>query len=83
MLAALIAATNSELSQIALIAGAIGGGIVLIAFVVLIAYPAWNSYGRGWERVSALFLSLYVLIAMLGLGALIGVGFFALFGERI
>lgn len=79
----MLAATNSELSQIALIAGAIGGGIVLIAFVVLIAYPAWNSYGRGWERVSALFLSLYVLIAMLGLGALIGLGFFALFGEQI
>lgn len=79
----MLAATNSELSQIALIAGAIGGGIALIAFVVLIAYPAWNSYGRSWERVSALFLSLYVLIAMLGVGALIGVGFFALFGERI
>lgn len=79
----MLAATNSQLSQIALIAGAIGGGIVLIAFVVLIAYPAWNSYGRGWERVSALFLSLYVLIAMLGLGALIGLGFFALFGEQI
>lgn len=79
----MLAATNSQLSQIALIAGAIGGGIVLIAFVVLIAYPAWNSYGRGWERVSALFLSLYVLIAMLGLGSLIGLGFFALFGEQI
>jgi hypothetical protein len=79
----MLAATNSQLSQIAMIAGAIGGGIVLIAFVVLIAYPAWNSYGRGWERVSALFLSLYVLVAMLGLGALIGLGFFALFGEQI
>ncbi|MFT4050155.1 MAG: hypothetical protein QM648_10020 [Solirubrobacterales bacterium] len=83
MLAALLAASNSQLTQWAMIAAAIGGGIVLIAFVVLIAYPAWNSYGRGWERVSALFLSLYVLIAMLGIGALIGVGFFALFGEKI
>jgi hypothetical protein len=79
----MLAATNSQLSQYALIAGAIGAGIVLIAFVVLIAWPAWNSYGRNWERFSALFLSLYVLIAMLGLGTLIGVGFFALFGEQI
>jgi hypothetical protein len=79
----MLAATNSQLSQYALIAGAVGAGIVLIAFVVLIAWPAWNSYGRSWERVSALFLSLYVLIAMLGLGTLIGVGFFALFGEQI
>lgn len=79
----MLAATNSELSQYALIAGAIGAGVVLIAFIVLIAWPAWNSYGRGWERVSALFLSLYVLIAMLGIGAMIGLGFFALFGEQI
>ena len=56
---------------------------MLIAFVVLIAWPAWNSYGRNWERVSALFLSVYVLVAMLGLGSLIGLGFFALFGEKI
>lgn len=77
------AATNSELSQYALIAGAIGAGVVLIAFIVLIAWPAWNSYGRNWERVSALFLSLYVLVAMLGIGAMIGLGFFALFGEQI
>jgi hypothetical protein len=79
----MLAATNSQLSQYALIAGAIGAGVVLIAFVVLIAWPAWNSYGRNWERFSALFLSLYVLIAMLGLGAMIGLGFFALFGEQI
>lgn len=79
----MLAATNSELSQYALIAGAIGAGVVLIAFIVLIAWPAWNSYGRNWERVSALFLALYVLVAMLGIGAMIGLGFFALFGEQI
>ncbi|MBI2692167.1 MAG: hypothetical protein HYX29_09535 [Solirubrobacterales bacterium] len=79
----MLAATNSEFSQYALIAGAIGAGVVLLAFIVLIAWPAWNSYGRNWERVSALFLSLYVLVAMLGIGAMIGLGFFALFGEKI
>jgi hypothetical protein len=79
----MLAATNSQLSQYALIAGAIGAGVVLIAFIVLIAWPAWNSYGRNWERFSALFLSLYVLVAMLGIGAMIGLGFFALFGENI
>lgn len=79
----MLAVANSTLSQWAVLAAAIGGGIVLIAFVVLIAYPAWNSYGRGWERLSALFLSLYILIAMLGIGALIGLGFFALMGREI
>jgi hypothetical protein len=78
-----LAATNSEFAQWALIAAAVGAGIGLIAFVVLIAYPAWNSYGRTWERFSALFLSFYVLIAMLGIGALIGFGFFTLLGEQI
>ena len=80
---ALIVAANSSLVTLAQILGAIGAGIVLIAFITLIAWPAWNSYGRGWERASALFLSVYVLIAMLGVGALIGLGFFALFGENI
>ncbi|MBJ7459429.1 MAG: hypothetical protein JHD02_09610 [Thermoleophilaceae bacterium] len=79
----MFALTESQLAQYALIAGAVGAGVVLIAFSVLIAWPAWNSYGRTWERVSALFLSLYVLVAMLGLGAMIGLGFFALFGEEI
>lgn len=79
----LLAAANEQLQQIALIVGAIGAGVVLLAFVILIAYPAWNAYGRMWERVSALFLSLYVLVAMLGLGSLIGLGVFALLGEKI
>ena len=79
----MLIAANTELVRWAQILGAVGGGIVLIAYVVLIAYPAWNSYGRGWERASALFLSLYILIAMLGVGALIGLGFFAVFGQDI
>lgn len=79
----ILLAASSQLTQIAQIAGAIGTGIVLLAFFALIAWPAWNSYGRTWERVSALFLSFYVLVAMLGVGAAIGVAFFALFGERI
>ncbi|MGB0871857.1 MAG: hypothetical protein ACPGYP_01830 [Solirubrobacterales bacterium] len=74
---------NSSLVQIAQGVGAIGAGIVLIAFISLIAWPAWNSYGRNWERASALFLSLYVLIAMLSVGGLIGLAVFALLGERI
>lgn len=76
-------AADNYLVQVTQMAAAIGAGIVLIAFLVLIAAPAWNSYGRVWEKVSALFLSIYVLAAMLSLGALIGIGFFALFGEKI
>ncbi|MFY9264565.1 MAG: hypothetical protein WAO61_03950 [Solirubrobacterales bacterium] len=73
----------NSFTQIVQIAAAVGAGIVLIAFASLIAWPAWNSYGRAWERFSALFLSVYVLVAMLGVGAGIGLAVFALLGERI
>lgn len=75
--------TDQQLQQLALVAGAIGAGVAIIAFFGLIVWPAWNSYGRMWERFSAVFLSLYVLVAMVGLGAIIGLGAFALLGEKI
>lgn len=65
------------------ISAAIGAGIVLIAFIFLIAWPAWSAYGRNWERFSALFLSVYVLVAMIAVGAGIGVTVFALLGNEI
>ena len=42
------------------------------AYVGLILVPAWSAYSRAWERVAATFLSLYVLVAMMGIGALGG-----------
>jgi phosphoglycerol transferase MdoB-like AlkP superfamily enzyme len=79
----MLIAASSSFTQIVQIAAAFGAGIVLIAFVALIAWPAWNSYGRTWERASALLLSLYVLVAMLGIGSLVGLAVFGLLGERI
>jgi hypothetical protein len=46
--------------------GAIG------AFVALIAFPAWMAYSKTWERVAASFLSLFVLLALVLVGALGG-----------
>jgi hypothetical protein len=43
--------------------------IGLIAWVVLVAVPAWSSYWRLRERVLALVLSLYVLAAFVLVGA--------------
>lgn len=74
---------TTTITQIAQIAGALGAGVVLIAFFALIAWPTWNAYGRAWERFSAIFLSLYVLVAMLAVGAGIGLAVFALLGEQI
>ncbi|MGH2943037.1 MAG: hypothetical protein ACRDLN_09755 [Solirubrobacteraceae bacterium] len=51
-----------------LIAGTCGV-LALAAFVWFIAWPAWNAYSKTWERVAAGFLSLYVLAALVLLGA--------------
>lgn len=55
----------------------VGGGCALIAFgayVSLVLVPAWTSYSRVWERLAAAFLSLYVLLAFIGVGAAAGLG---------
>ncbi len=48
----------------------------LCAFVWLIVLPAWQSYGKVWERIAASFMSLYVLATFAGLGTLIGAAVF-------
>jgi hypothetical protein len=46
------------------------GVFALAAWIGLVAIPAWASYSKTWERLGAVFLSLYVLVAavLLGLG---------------
>lgn len=60
---------------------AIAAGFVLLAYLFLVAAPAWSAYGRAWEKVGALFLSVYVLAGMLALGALAGMGAFLFIGR--
>jgi hypothetical protein len=63
----------------------VAGASILIslgAYVSLILVPAWTSYSRMWERVAAAFLSLYVLLAFMGVGAAAGLGI-AWFWDRI
>ena len=71
--------SNEEITY--LVAGGCGL-LVLATYVVLVAVPAWQSYGRVWERVAATFLSLYVLLTFVGLGAAGGLGV-AWFWDRI
>jgi hypothetical protein len=44
----------------------------LLAFTVLILVPALSSYGRGWEKATAAFLSFFVLAALVALGIAAG-----------
>jgi hypothetical protein len=48
------------------------GLITVIAFTGLILVPALGSFGRGWEKLAAGVLSLFVLAALILVGLVIG-----------
>jgi hypothetical protein len=54
----------------------------LAAYVAFVLVPAWTAYSRAWERCAAAFLTLYVVVACLGLG-LAGGGAIVWFWDRI
>lgn len=47
----------------------------LVAWIFLVAVPAWNSYWRLRERVLAIVMSVYILAAFVGMGACAGAVF--------
>jgi hypothetical protein len=49
------------------------GGISLLAFGALILAPALASYGRTWEKATAVILSVFVLFALALLGIALGI----------
>ena len=57
-------------TQVWLFAGA--GLISLLAFGALILVPAIGSYGRTWEKATAVLVSLLVLAALVLVGFVIG-----------
>ena len=69
MNAAAVNLTELTATQIFVAAGAL---IVLVAYVALIVVPAWGSYGRWWERFAASFMTLFILVTLVGIGAGIG-----------
>lgn len=51
-----------------------GAGLIsLLAFTTLILVPAIGSFARGWEKVTAVLLSLLVFVALIAVGIAIGV----------
>ena len=50
----------------------VAGLISLVAFVALIFVPAIGSFGRIWEKAAAGFLSLFVLVALVIVGVVVG-----------
>jgi hypothetical protein len=50
-----------------------GAGLIsLLAFAAFILVPAVGSYGRGWEKATAVVLSVFVLAALVLLGVALG-----------
>ncbi|MDP2710020.1 MAG: hypothetical protein Q8O56_02255 [Solirubrobacteraceae bacterium] len=58
------------------------GALAIVAFIWFIAWPAYNAYSKTWERITAAFLSFYVLLALLLIGAAGGVAI-AYYWDRI
>lgn len=61
--------TNDAIVQLVAIGAAVVG---LIAFLSLVTVPVASAYERVWERLVAGLLSLWVLAALMGVGALLG-----------
>jgi hypothetical protein len=49
------------------------GLISVLAFAGLILVPAMGSFGRTWEKATAVLVSIFVLLALLGIGIALGV----------
>jgi hypothetical protein len=62
-------------TSVTYLVGACAGVFSLAAFTAWVVVPAWSAYSRAWERVAALFLSLYVFAAFVGIGIAAGAAF--------
>ena len=62
---------NVDISSTQLVL-ALAAGVVGAGYIALILVPAWECYGRLWEKLAATFLSLYILVTLLGIGSAIG-----------
>jgi hypothetical protein len=63
--------TDRQITYVVVGAAAV---ISLIAWLLLIAVPAWTSYWRLRDRLVALVLSVYILAAFVLAGAGVGAG---------
>jgi hypothetical protein len=55
-------------TSITYLVGACAGVFSVAAFAAWVLVPAWTAYSRTWERAAAVFLSLYVFAAFVGIG---------------
>ncbi len=70
--------TNDQI--IYAVAGA-AGLVSLLVWIAFVLVPAWTAYSRVWERLLATFLSVYVLAAMVMVGAGLGAAILWYWGD--
>ena len=68
--------------QITYAVAGIAALVSLVAWVALVLVPAWGSYWRLRERILAVVMSVYVLAAFVGMGAVVG-GVFLYYYDRL
>lgn len=73
-------ATMADLSATQIAIGA-AGLVTLVGYALFVLRPAWGSYGRAWEKLAASFLSLYILVTLVAIGAGIGAAIFLVYAE--
>jgi hypothetical protein len=59
--------TNNTVTNLVAVCAVVFG---LALYAGLILAPAWGSYARLWQRLTATLLSLYVLAVLVGTGVL-------------
>ncbi len=59
-------------TSITYLVAALVGVTSLSLWAWLVLVPAYSAYGRWWQRIVAVVMSVYVLAAMLGAGGLLG-----------
>ena len=59
-------------TSITYLVAAVAGVASLALWAWLVAVPAWLSFAKVWERLLSLALSVYVLLAMVAVGAAVG-----------
>ena len=61
--------SNQEVTYVVVAACSV---LALAAYVAFILVPAWTAYSRVWERMAAAVLTVYVVAAFVGVGAVGG-----------
>lgn len=59
-------------THVTYLVGACSAVLALAVFVGFVVAPAVGSYRRAWERLAVVVLSGYVLVALVGVGIVLG-----------